>query len=153
MARNSVNRYFEGLLVGGALGLVAGLLSAKKPGSELRKDLSESYEDLLRQANDQLGDLKGSLSDKVRPIAAQAADLKDRLSDRAAELRGQVAGVTKFGGKDLRTGGKELVDNFMGNGSGPMYTPGAKAAPFEGASSVADSCSTYSANKPEAASS
>ncbi|MGH7192756.1 MAG: YtxH domain-containing protein, partial [Candidatus Saccharimonadales bacterium] len=146
---------FEGLLVGGALGVIAGLLSAKKPGSELRKDVSESYEDLLRQVNDQLGDLKVNLADKVKPLAAQAADLKDRVSDRAAELRNQVAGGRRSGKQArLRSGGgKALVDNFMGNYSGPMYTPGAKAAPYDAASSVADSCSTYSANKPEASSS
>jgi gas vesicle protein len=45
---NSVNRYFEGFLVGGTVGFVVGLLTAPKPGADLRRELSVKSEDLLR---------------------------------------------------------------------------------------------------------
>jgi gas vesicle protein len=176
---NAVNRYFEGLLVGGALGFIAGLLTAPKPGVELRKDLAESYDDLMRQAGDQFGDIRENVSDRVQPIAdraaiygerikSQATDIKDRISDRTVDLREKAGDLREKAG-DLRekagdllttardkaesmTGnGKDLVDNYMGNRSGPMYTPGAKVAPDAAGSSVSDACSNYTANRPEAA--
>ena len=79
MANNSINRYFEGFLIGGALGFLAGLLAAPKPGIEMRKELAETADDLLTLATES---------------------------------------------------GKELVDNYMGNNSGPLYTAGSKAGPY-----------------------
>lgn len=169
---NAVNRYFEGLLVGGALGFIVGLLTAPKAGSELRQELADNAEDLLNQVNDQLGDVRGLVSDRVQPLADRASVLKDRVADRAADLRVKAAGlrdravdmkeraITKAGVLkeraldkaqelgaraeqlsdaalekaqhlksetfDASGGGKgqELLNNYMGNNSGPMYTRG-----------------------------
>ena len=107
MAGTSTGRYFEGFFLGGCLGLALGFLAAPKPGAELRKELGESYKNLL---------------------------------DTVAERRAL--------GRELKTSGKELVDNFMGNNSGPVYSPGSKTT--GSGSSMADAHSTYSANQPGA---
>jgi gas vesicle protein len=213
MSRNAVNRYFEGFLVGGAIGFVVGLLTAPKPGSELRRELADGADDLLNQMNTQLGDISELVSDKVQPLADKAVVLKDRVADRASTISTKVAtqagtirekvsdraqdlsqragelrekavllkdqAVDKAGqlkeqamglrdqamekvndmkgsfdasaGESEAASNQELLDNYMGNNSGPMYTPGTKAGTNSTASSMGDAHSTYSPNKPEAA--
>lgn len=190
---NSGNRYFEGLLVGGTLGLVIGLLTAPKPGAEMRRELADSADDLLSNANGNWEEVKTRFNDKVQPIAEraselrtrvshQAADLKVMVSDKASELKDKASELKdqavdlkvmvsdkahelkdkadelkekaidlKDKGSNYVDKGKDLVNDYMGNNSGPMYTAGAKANPGQGAHSVSDAGGTYSANKPEAA--
>jgi gas vesicle protein len=140
---NAVNRYFEGMLVGGALGVIAGMLLAPKRGSELRAELSESYDDLLKQAGEQWGEISDKMSDKVQPLADRASTYGEKIKTKTLALASKAQSIKG-------TDGKQLVDNYMGNGSGPMYTPGAKASPTAAGSSMSDACSTYSANQPEA---
>jgi gas vesicle protein len=94
MARRQVNRYFEGLVAGGVLGIVIGLLGATKTGKEFRKDLKALYKDLSKTALDSYADIKVALAEPN----SEGHAVVDR--------------------------GKRLVDNFMGNNSGPVYTPG-----------------------------
>lgn len=228
---NSVNRYFEGLLVGGTLGFIVGLLTAPKRGAELRKELSDGAEDIYGHLNEQFADISGVVSDKVQPFADKAIVFKDRavikasdisskvsskasvikekvserahdLSDKAADMKGRAmelkekvsetahdlsdrAAVMKDRAMELKEKvveqantlkdkvtteanelkesfdasgsstttleGQALLDNYTGNNSGPMYTPGAKANPNTGASSMPDAGGTYTGNRPEAA--
>ena len=173
---NAVNRYFEGLLVGGTLGFVIGLLTAPKPGAELRRELADSADDMLKNANTNLYDLKDKMSDRVAPLAdkagmyrermmtqassmrtnlgEKASTLKEQIKDKAGELK-EKAGELKDKAVELKekaTGGDsgngaDLLNNYMGNNSGPMYTAGHKASPDASATPVSDSCSNYSAGK------
>ena len=100
MARRSVNRYFEGLLAGGVLGIAIGLLSARKPGNQFRQDIRELLQDLSTTVVDTYKDLQCAWHE-----------------------RGGAATP------DMVARGKALVDNFMGNNSGPVYTaPSQKTA-------------------------
>lgn len=96
MARRSVNRYFEGLLAGGTIGIVIGLLSARKPGNEFRKDLKRFYDDLSKTALDSYKELQETWIDDNSSV--------ETIVER----------------------GKDLVDNFMGNNSGPVYRANAQ---------------------------
>lgn len=106
------NRYVEGLCVGGALGFLAGMLSAPKSGSELRKDLKQGSEELYKQAIDSVGDLreirdlalqdvrqtqqelsqsvdqlKSTMSDKLHDIKDKGMAMKTMISDRVSHLQ------------------------------------------------------------------
>lgn len=162
---NAVNRYFEGLLVGGTLGFVIGLLTAPKPGAELRRELADSADDLLKNANTNLYDLKDRMSDRVAPIADKADVYRERmkeqfrertdgLKEKASELKEKAMELknraTKLGGSQESTAkDSDLLNNYMGNNSGPMYTAGAKASPEASATPVSDACSNYSAGTAE----
>jgi len=165
---NSVNRYFEGLLVGGTLGFVLGLLTAPKPGSELRRELADSADDMLKQANGNWMEIKDRMGERVQPLADKAEVYRERLGEKASVLKSRVSEKTgelmdkaceltdqakdKLGelkdkaadlkGKMSKDGdGADLLNNYMGNNSGPMYTSGAKASPDASAMPASDSCS------------
>jgi gas vesicle protein len=176
---NSVNRYFEGLLVGGALGFIFGMLTAPKPGAELRRELTEQADDMLKHANENWIDIKDRVSDRVQPLSEKAGVYKEQVMTRAAVLKekyGETASqlkdkygeramhlsekashlkekaVEKAGELKEKMGhksvsGADLMNNYMGNNSGPMYTAGAKVSPDASATPVSDSCSNYSAGK------
>jgi gas vesicle protein len=192
---NSVNRYFEGLLVGGTLGFVFGLLTAPKPGSELRRELTESADDMLKQANGNWHEIKDKVNERVQPLSDKAGvykekvvsqatlvkaramekthDLRDRMETKVGEFKTMAepkvemlkekVGDLKEKAGDLKEkagekigqiqekingpDGAELLNNYMGNNSGPMYTAGHKADPDTSAMPVSDSCSNYSAGK------
>lgn len=181
---NAVNRYFEGLLVGGTLGFVIGLLTAPKPGAELRRELADSADDMLKNANTNLYDLKDKMSDRVAPLAdkagvykermmtqastmrtnlgEKASSLKEQIKDKADVLKEKAGELKEKAGelkdkavemKDKATGGgdsgngADLLNNYMGNNSGPMYTAGHKADPNASTMPVSDACSNYSAGK------
>jgi len=61
--------FFSALLIGGAIGAIAGVLFAPKAGKELRDELINDNEDIINKAKSEL--------DKMRD---ELGDLKDKLS-------------------------------------------------------------------------
>jgi gas vesicle protein len=61
--------FFSGLLVGGAIGVIAGVLFAPKSGRDFREGLMTDNEDIINKAKSEL--------DKMR---SELGDLKDKLS-------------------------------------------------------------------------
>lgn len=187
---NSVNRYFEGLLVGGTLGFVLGMLTAPKPGAELRRELADSADDMFKQANGNWHDAKDKLSERIQPIAdkagaykervasqasvvksklgeqtstlrEQAGSMKEKIVEKTSELREKasekahelkekaqelkekgMAGGTASGGNNA-----DMLNNYMGNNSGPMYTAGHKASPDASATPMSDAGSNFNPSK------
>lgn len=145
---NSVNRYFEGLLVGGTLGFVFGLLTAPKAGSELRRELTEQTDELLKQTNGNWIEVKDKVTERVQPLKAKAIEKTHDLRERIGEIK-EKAGV-KMGEIREKVGGNkgaDLLNNYMGNNSGPMYTAGHKASPDASGTAMSDTCSNYNAGK------
>ncbi len=169
---NSVNRYFEGVLVGGILGFAIGLLTAPKPGVELRRELQDSADDMYKQANDNWMEIKDKMSDRVQPLSEkadvykervvsqattlrtrvaeqtstfkeQAGSLKGKLSEKAAELKEKADEFKDKAGKKKETDGADLLNNYMGNNSGPVYTAGNKVSPDASTTPMSDAGSTY----------
>jgi gas vesicle protein len=159
MAANSVNRYFEGLLVGGTLGFVFGLLTAPKPGAELRRELADTADDMLRELDGRMQPLQDKAEFYKERVATQASimkskvnekshDLRDKMSDKLSTLKEKASDIKEKIDEKVKSGdGADLLNNYMGNNSGPMYTAGAKVAPDASAMPVSDSCSNYSAGK------
>ena len=60
--------FFGGLLVGGAIGAIAGILFAPKAGKEIRENLMSDSDEILNKAKSELEKLRndlGDLKDKV----------------------------------------------------------------------------------------
>lgn len=130
---NSVNRYFEGLLVGSTLGFVFGLLTAPKPGSEFRRDLTESTDEFLKQANGNWLEVKDKVTERVQPLRAKAVERTHDLRERVGEIKEKAgAKMGEMKSKVRGNKGADMLNNYMGNNSGPMYTAGHQASP-EGA--------------------
>ncbi len=61
--------FFSGLLVGGAIGVIAGVLFAPKSGRDFREGLMTDNEDIINKAKSELDKMRNELG-----------DLKDKLS-------------------------------------------------------------------------
>ncbi len=61
--------FFSGLLIGGAIGAIAGVLFAPKAGRDLREGLISDNEEIINKAKSEL--------DKMR---SELGDLKDKIS-------------------------------------------------------------------------
>ncbi len=76
------NRFFEGLMIGGVMGFSCGLLSAPKPGSELRKQLVDESEDLYKQATESMHDIKSKTSEAIGNLQHKGEDLLKKASEK-----------------------------------------------------------------------
>lgn len=61
--------FFSGLLIGGAIGVIAGVLFAPKAGRDFREDLISDSDDMINKAKSEL--------DKIR---VELGDLKNKIS-------------------------------------------------------------------------
>jgi gas vesicle protein len=61
--------FFSGLLIGGAIGAIAGVLFAPKSGHDLREGLLSDNEDIIKKAKSELDKMRNELG-----------DLKDKIS-------------------------------------------------------------------------
>lgn len=75
------SKFFEGLAVGGILGFFCGLLSAPKPGDELRKELLNESEDLYKQATESVADMKTKTNQAIAALQAKGEDLVKTASE------------------------------------------------------------------------
>jgi len=75
------SRFFEGLMIGGLLGVVAGMLLAPKPGEELRKELSEKAYDAYDKVNKALRESK----DAIEIAIAQGKDMADETREEVIQ--------------------------------------------------------------------
>jgi gas vesicle protein len=81
----------QALLWGGTVGYVAGLLSAKKPGSELRQELSESSANFCRDCGESVNKLKSGASTQMRAIASESGPMKERMKGALDQVSEQAA--------------------------------------------------------------
>lgn len=61
--------FFSGLLIGGAIGAIAGILFAPKAGKEFRGDILSDSDEIINKAKSELDKMRSELS-----------DLKDKIS-------------------------------------------------------------------------
>lgn len=69
------SKFIEGLTLGGIFGFVLGLLSAPKPGNELRKQLLAESEDLYKQATESVSDMKVKTNQAITALQAKGEEL------------------------------------------------------------------------------
>jgi gas vesicle protein len=75
------SKFFEGLAIGGILGFFCGLLSAPKPGNELRKELLTDSEDFYKQASESVADMKAKTNQAIAALQAKGEDLVKTASE------------------------------------------------------------------------
>lgn len=79
------NHFWQGMFIGGAMGLVAGLFAAPKAGREFRDELSLRADNYVHDAKDKWTGIK----EKMTTVAAE---LKDVLSAQAEQMNENLGG-------------------------------------------------------------
>jgi len=92
--------FFMGLLIGGALGAVAGILFAPKSGKELRSDIKEKGIEVLKDGREIYSDASARVKEIIKEVKHQAKELKkeaegtgEKIADKVQEKIGQVKKV------------------------------------------------------------
>lgn len=96
-----------GGVVGGLLGVAAGLLLAPKSGEEIRSDLVDKYEDFRDQTQDFADDVKK----KGKTLAKTANGKVNKWIDLAKDFLEDVTEDAQEKGEDWLERAKELVNN------------------------------------------
>lgn len=86
----SDNSFFKGLLIGGLLGVAAGLLLAPKSGKETRADIRNKTEDLVKAAKEEYQQIMESAKSQAQAAMASASRI-------AGDVRAEVAEAAEAG--------------------------------------------------------
>jgi len=89
-----------GLLIGGALGALAGIFFAPKSGKELRSDIKEKGSEVLKDGREIYSDASARVKEIIKEVKHQAKELKkeaestgEKIADKVQEKIGQVKKV------------------------------------------------------------
>jgi len=92
--------FFKGILIGSALGALAGILFAPKSGKELRSDIKEKGNKILKDGKEIYADASTKakeifveVKDKAKELKREAEDAGEKMSDEVHEKMGQVKKV------------------------------------------------------------
>ena len=84
---NQQGHFLMGLLIGGALGALAGILFAPKSGKELRSDLKEKGTEVLKDAKEMYADASTKAQEIIDEAKHQAKELKKEADRYLSEAR------------------------------------------------------------------
>ena len=79
--------FFMGLLIGGALGALAGIFFAPKSGKELRSDIKEKGNEILKDAKEIYADASTKAKEIIEEAKHQAEELKKEADRHLSEAR------------------------------------------------------------------
>src|SRR5450759_4183508 len=79
-----------GLLIGGALGALAGILFAPKSGKELRSDIKEKGSGVLKDGKEIYADASTKAKEIIGEVKHQAKELKKEAEGNAEKIAGEV---------------------------------------------------------------
>jgi gas vesicle protein len=79
--------FFMGLLIGGALGALAGIFFAPKSGKELRSDIKEKGSEVLKDAKEIYADANTKAKEIIKEARHQAEELKKEADRHLSEAR------------------------------------------------------------------
>jgi gas vesicle protein len=82
--------FFMGLLIGGALGALAGILFAPKSGKELRSDIKEKGSEVLKDGKEIYSDASKKAKEIIGEVKHQAKELKKEAEDTSEKIAGEV---------------------------------------------------------------
>jgi len=68
--------FFSGLVVGGAIGLLAGILFAPKSGRDMREELLTDNEDIIGKAKEELDKIREDLNELKNRVVRSADQTK-----------------------------------------------------------------------------
>jgi gas vesicle protein len=97
------SHFFMGLLIGGALGALAGILFAPKSGKELRSNLKEKGSEVLKDTKEIYVDASTKVREIIEDVKHQAKELKKEAEGTgekiADEVQEKISQVKKVFGK------------------------------------------------------
>jgi gas vesicle protein len=79
-----------GLLIGGALGALAGILFAPKSGKELRFDIKKKGSEVLKDAKEIYTDASTKVKEIIEEVKHQAKELKKEAEGTGEKIAGEV---------------------------------------------------------------
>ena len=87
-------KFMSGLLLGILGGFVAGVLTADRPGRELRKEIGINSSDMLEKLRERIDEIKDQASDKLgdfrhfadENLRTSAMDIQDKVADLGRQL-------------------------------------------------------------------
>ena len=82
--------FFKGLLIGGALGALAGILFAPKSGKKLRSDIREKGREILNDGKEIYADASTKAKEIIGEVKHQAKDLKKEAEGTGETIAGEV---------------------------------------------------------------
>jgi gas vesicle protein len=82
--------FFMGLLIGGALGALAGILFAPKSGKELRSDIKGRGSEVLKDGKEIYDDASTKAKEIIEEVKHQAKELKKEAEGTAEKIVGEV---------------------------------------------------------------
>jgi gas vesicle protein len=83
-------RFCIGLLIGGALGALAGIFFAPKSGKELRSDIKEKGKEFLKDTKQIYADVGTTATNIIEEVKHQAKDLKKEAEGAGEKIAGKV---------------------------------------------------------------
>jgi gas vesicle protein len=92
--------FFKGLLIGGALGALAGILFAPKSGKEMRSDIKKKGNKIVKDgkeiyvdASTKAKEIFGEVKHQAKELKREAEDAGEKIADEVHEKIGQVKKV------------------------------------------------------------
>jgi len=82
--------FFKGVLIGGALGALAGILFAPKSGKNLRSDIKEKGSEILHDGKKVYIEASTKAKEIFGDVKHQAMDLKKEVEDTSEKLADEV---------------------------------------------------------------
>ena len=82
--------FIAGLVVGGAVGAIAGLLFAPETGEETRKKVGVKSKELAEEFQSKFDDLKDSVSEVMEDVKKGTAEVMQDVKKGTAEVMGDV---------------------------------------------------------------
>ena len=79
-----------GLLIGGALGALAGIFFAPKSGKELRSDIKEKGNEVLKDAKGIYANASTNAKEIIGEVKHQAKDLEKEAEGTSEKIAGKV---------------------------------------------------------------
>jgi len=92
---NSGFAFFSGLVVGAAIGAIAGLLFAPEPGEDTRKKLSEKTKELSDELLDQFDDLKENVNKVLEDVKKTGAEVIEDVKNTGVDVVEDVKKIAK----------------------------------------------------------
>ena len=83
-------RFCKGLLIGGALGALAGIFFAPKSGKELRSDIKDKGNEVLKDAKKIYASAGTKTKEIIEEAKYQANDLKKEADGTGEKIAGKV---------------------------------------------------------------
>lgn len=96
MASDNGSSFFSGLLVGGAIGALAGILFAPKAGKETRDGIINDSDEILTKAKSELEKLRnelGELKDKVTSSMGKSTTTKPSETAEERDFEESVSSI------------------------------------------------------------